>query len=245
MLGKGLLFWNYIFKHFNKLSEFGLHSIKYCMSIISRVQLVENLFHQLELESAQFQLKSGISCISGCGKCCTHPTIEASPLEFLPWAFHLFLQRKAEEMLNRLNTITSSTCTLYQPMSVVDKGSCGSYKYRGLICRLFGFGANTDKYGNLRLATCKIIKEGQADSYNSTAEAITKGLYVPVFTEYYMQLNQIDFQLGNKMLPVNQALKMALEEVLRYYTYRPFPTPNADDCPRLTPDTNPPLRNAS
>ena len=38
------------------------------------------------------------------------------------------------------------------------------------------------------------------------------------------ELNQIDFNLGNKILPVNKALKMALEEVLQYYAYRSFPT---------------------
>ena len=81
----------------------------------------------------------------------------------------------------------------------------------------------------MRLATCKIIKEGQADKYNSTAEAITKGLNVPIFTAYYMQLNQIDFRLGNIMLPVNKALKMALEEVLQYYAYRPFPDVEKSD----------------
>lgn len=73
------------------------------------------------------------------------------------------------------------------------------------------------------MATCNIIKEGQTENYNSTAEAITKGLHVPVFTEYYMQLNQIDFHLGNIILPVNKALKMALEEVLQYYAYRTYP----------------------
>lgn len=35
-----------------------------------------------------------------------------------------------------------------------------------------------------------------------------------------MQLNQIDFNLGNIILPINKALKMALEEVLQYYAYR-------------------------
>ncbi|MEN8883844.1 MAG: hypothetical protein ABF244_06405 [Flavobacteriaceae bacterium] len=87
---------------------------------------------------------------------------------------------------------------------------------------MFGFAANTDKHGNLRLAICKIIKEGQAENYNSTAEAINKGLYVPVFTEYNMQLNQINFNLGNIILPISKALKMALEEVLQYYAFRPF-----------------------
>ena len=194
------------------------------MSIEERVQLVENLFHQLEEESAQFEQSAGIHCFSGCGKCCTYPTIEASPLEFLPWAFHLFLNGEAENTLLSLKENQSSTCFIYKSLTITGQGRCGSYKYRGLICRLFGFGANKDKYGVLRLATCKIIKEGQNKNYNSTIEAISKGLYVPVFTDYYMQLNQIDFHLGNKIIPINKALEMALEEVLQYYAYRPSPS---------------------
>ncbi|MDV7138978.1 YkgJ family cysteine cluster protein [Maribacter sp. TH_r10] len=193
------------------------------MSIEQRVQLVENLFLQLEQESTKFQQTSGIGCVSGCGKCCTYPDVEASPLEFLPWAFHLFLNGEAEETLLLLNNSTDLTCMIYKPLSLIDQGRCSNYKYRGLICRLFGFAANTDKYGKLRLATCKIIKEGQQENYHKTAEAITKDLSIPVFTEYYMQLNQIDFHLGNIILPVNKALKMALEEVLQYYAYRPMP----------------------
>ena len=193
------------------------------MSIAHKVQLVETLFHQLDQESVQFELASGLRCVSGCGKCCTYPDIEASPLEFLPWAYHLFLNGEAEKTLFLLRDNTSLTCLIYKPLTLTGQGRCSAYKYRGLICRLFGFAANTDKSGNLRLATCKIIKEGQAQAYNSTAEAISKGLYVPVFTDYYMQLSQIDFHLGNKILPVNKALKMALEEVLQYCAYRPFP----------------------
>lgn len=193
------------------------------MSIERRVQLVESLFHQLEQESAQFVQSSGISCAAGCGQCCTYPDIEASPLEFLPWAFHLFLEGEAESTLTALDKNDSASCFIYKPMSVIGQGRCSDYKYRGLICRLFGFAANKDKYGNLRLATCKIIKEGQAKKYNSAAEAINKGLHVPIFTDYYMQLNQIDFHMGNIIVPVNEALKMALEEVLQYYAYRPSP----------------------
>lgn len=192
------------------------------MSIERKVQLVEILFSKLEQEIAQFEQASGLSCVSGCGKCCTYPNVEASPIEFLPWAFHLFLNGEAEKTIIQLKKNHSATCIIYKPLSIINQGRCGNYKYRGLICRLFGFAANTDKYGNLRLATCKIIKDGQADNYNSTAEAINKGLYVPVFTEYYMQLNQIDFNLGNIILPINKALKIALEEVLQYYAYRPL-----------------------
>ena len=193
------------------------------MSIERRVQLVEDLFLKLEKESAQFEQVSGISCVAGCGKCCTYPDVEASPLEFLPWAFHLYLIGNAEKTLDLLEKELNPTCLIYKPLAFLDQGRCSDYKYRGLICRLFGFAANTDKYGNLRLATCKIIKEGQAEKYNSVSEAISKGLYVPIFTDYYMQLNQIDFQLGKLILPINKALKMALEEVLQYYAYRDFP----------------------
>lgn len=193
------------------------------MSIERRVALVEALFHQLEQEIVLFKETTKLSCVAGCGKCCTYPDVEASPLEFLPWAFHLFLNDEAEKTLQLLSKTNSSTCFIYKPLAGLYQGRCSNYKYRGLICRLFGFAANTDKYGKLRLATCKIIKEGQHKKYNSTEEAILKGLHVPVFTAYYMQLNQIDFHLGNLMLPINKALKMAIEEVLLYYIYRPSP----------------------
>lgn len=193
------------------------------MSIERKIQLVEGLFYQLEQETTAFAKASGMSCVSGCGKCCTYPDVEASPLEFLPWAFHLFLNGEAEKMLLELKENTSTTCRIYQPLSVIDRGRCSDYKYRGLICRLFGSAASTDKYGKLRIATCKIIKEGQTEAYNATQEAISKGLTVPVFSTYYMQLNQIDFHLGTIILPINKALKMAIEEVLHYYAYRPFP----------------------
>ena len=49
---------------------------------------------------------------------------------------------------------------------------------------------------------------------------ISKGLPIPVFTNYYMRLSQIDHQLGNTIVPINTALKIAIEEVLHYYSYR-------------------------
>ena len=193
------------------------------MTLDQKVRLVETLFDQLELETRQFQEKSKLSCVSGCGKCCAFPTIDASPLEFLPWAFQVFLSGKAEEVLESLSSSTGQNCFLLTPVSILSTGHCASYRHRGLICRLFGYAASKDKYGNLRLATCSIIKEEQRDCYEKTNKAIAEGLYVPVFTDYYMQLNQIDYQLGSKIMPINKALKTALEEVLQYYSYRPVP----------------------
>ena len=195
------------------------------MSIERRVRLVEQLFQHLEVEITEFQTKTKLGCVAGCGKCCT-TSIDASPLEFLPYAFHLYLNGNAEKVLDELNIRESTICHIYNPLSALDssQGSCSTYPYRGLICRLFGFGANKDKYGQLRLATCKIIKEGQQTNYDNSTEAINKGLPVPIFTDYYMNLSQIDFRLGNIILPINKAIKLAIEEVLQYYTYRPMPS---------------------
>jgi len=195
------------------------------MAIERKVRQVEELFDRLDKEITNFKSETKLHCLTGCGKCCSKPDIDASPLEFLPWAFHLFLNGKAEETLLELNNSSITSCHIYRPLALIEEynGSCSNYRYRGLICRLFGYAANRDKYGELRLATCKIIKENQLDNFNSTEEAISKGLYVPIFTDYYMQLTQIDYHLASIILPINQALKMAIEEVLQYYAYRPFP----------------------
>lgn len=195
------------------------------MSIVRKVKAVERLFDRLDVEIKAFQAASGIHCVAGCGKCCTKPDIEASVLEFLPLAYHWFLEGKAEEMMDRLNSETSPICIVYSPLSLENqlKGSCSTYRYRGLICRLFGYGAGKDKFGQLRLVTCRIIKEEQVTNYEQAVALLQQNTYVPVFSDYYKKLLQIDFKLGGELLPVNQAIKEALEAVLHHYAYRPFP----------------------
>lgn len=46
--------------------------------------------------------------------------------------------------------------------------------------------------------------------------------FVPIFTDFYKQLVQIDYSLATTIIPIDEALKIALEEVLHYYVYRPF-----------------------
>jgi len=195
------------------------------MSIQNKVRLVEQLFDRLDEELTIFKSKSSLHCKLGCGKCCSMPEINASPLEFLPWAYAVFLKGMTEVVLEELKQKNSSLCHIYKPNSITNKisGSCGDYQYRGLICRLFGFAANKDKFGQSRLITCATIKEEQKENFEKAAGAIEKGLYIPIFTDYYMNLSQIDFRLGNIIVPINQAMKLALEEVLQYYAYRPLP----------------------
>lgn len=195
------------------------------MSLEIKIAAVTGLFNKLDSEINTFQSETKLHCNLGCGKCCTKTDLEASPLEFLPWAFAIFLNGDAENILAELNKKTSSICNIYNPLTLLDKvnGKCNDYEHRGLICRLFGYAATKDKYGKLRLATCTIIKKEQAINFEKTTEKINQNLEVPIFTDYYSNLSQIDFRLGNLILPINKALKYAIEEVLQYYAYRPLP----------------------
>lgn len=181
------------------------------------------MFEKLQKEVGQFQAKTRLHCLSGCGKCCTKPDISATVLEFLPLAYHLY---KAERALPLLESIEkgdgTSVCHLFQPL-VVDAGSgfCGEYQYRGLICRLFGFSAARDKNGEKKLVTCQLIKTGQQEDFGSASEAIrTNSLYVPLMSDYQSQLMAIDWELGSRFYPVNEAIRRALELVLFYYQYK-------------------------
>lgn len=194
------------------------------MSIVKKVRAVEKVYQRLDQEIAQFQSSTGLGCVAGCGACCTKADIEATVLEFLPFAYYCMVEDKAQEVLEKLENQSSSICHLLQ-MAVVgsNKGLCADYVYRGLICRLFGYAAARDKYGNLRLVTCNKIKEQQAKLYTESVEKIKAGLEVPVMSQYYSRLSNIDQELTRKFYPVNKAMEKALELVLHYYAYRRKP----------------------
>lgn len=192
------------------------------MSIYKKVREVEKVFNTLNQHIALFQKESNLSCLASCGKCCSKPDIEASVLEFLPLAYHLYKEKKAFEVLEILQKHDSGYCIILQPfLGQEDSGFCANYKYRGLICRLFGFSARRDKYGSKNLVTCKTIKENQNSEYNAASDKISRGeMDVPMMSNYSMMLNAIDFQLASRYYPINTAIKMAIENVLSYYSYR-------------------------
>ena len=198
------------------------------MSIVRKVKAVEQLFNTLQDEINQFRDVTQLSCLTGCGKCCNKPDINASPLEFLPWAFQVFINGKSAEYLEKLENDKSGICLIYQPLSIVsnNNGKCSDYVYRGLICRLFGYGARRDKLNQLKMVSCRQIKESQTEEFQKAEAAINEVLSITIFTAYYMKLTRIDFRLANTIVPINRAMKIALEEVLHYYAYRPLPKKN-------------------
>ena len=189
------------------------------MSIEEKVKLVEGVFDQLDQQIAVFQSASSLHCKWGCGKCCYKADIEATILEFLPFALFLHQQNQAEEWLNNLQESDSSICLILNPTQN-GAGLCSQYKHRGLICRLFGYSARTTKYGKPELVTCQIIKTEQQENFVKVEAAIEEGLNVPVMSNFYMQLHSIDFELTREFFPINVAMRKAIETVLQYYAYR-------------------------
>lgn len=180
---------------------------------------VEALFEKLDNEITSFQAATSLHCKWGCGKCCFKPDIEATTLEFLPFALHLYKQGKAMEWLERLQSTESTVCLILNPTSQ-SAGLCSEYKHRGLICRLFGYSARTNKHGEKELVTCQVIKTEQSPAFMEAEKKIAGGEAVPVMSQYYFQLMAIDPDLTRDFYPINVAIQKAIETVLHYYAYR-------------------------
>lgn len=189
------------------------------MTLPEKVRSVEEVFNSLDAEINLFQQASGLHCKAGCGKCCFKPDIEATVLEFLPFAYHLYKNKAAESFYDNLGHHESSLCVLLSQSSLT--GMCGQYAHRGLICRLFGFSARTDKYGKRELVTCQIIKTEQSSEYKKAFSAVqSEAMPIPLMSRYHMLLVAIDDELARTHYPINLAIKKAIEIVLSYYAYR-------------------------
>jgi uncharacterized protein len=188
------------------------------MRMEETVAAVNQVFENLDQQIATFQGATSLHCKPGCGKCCFKPDIEATVLEFLPFALHLYKQNLANQWLDKLDSIESSMCLLLNPIRE-GSGLCTEYTYRGLICRLFGYSARTTKYAKKELVTCSVIKTEQTAAYAETILKVEAGLDVPTMNQYYMQLQCIDYNLTAKYYPINEAIKQAIETVMQYYSY--------------------------
>lgn len=184
--------------------------------MIRKIQRVQKVLNDAVLHTEKFGKASGMGCPSGCYLCCLKKDICASPLEFLPLAYHLYKAGRADAFYDQLEQQPENTiCALFQPLGLNGSG-CSEYAYRGLICRLFGYAATRDKMEQKRLVTCKTLKETtayQQMKLSTMAKA-------PLFPDYYMKLAAIDFRLANEQLPINMAIKRAIEMVTTYFLYR-------------------------
>lgn len=173
---------------------------------------------RLDRDIALFKRNTGLKCAAGCSACCNYESIEATVLEFLPFAYHSYRLGLMDQHFDELEGAVSGVCAFHQQRK--DGWGCSIYPVRGLICRLFGFSATLDKNSHPILAACKELKGSDPATIAIVSDFIASGGRIPVFCSYYSTLAGIDPALGSRMLPINLALKNALETVYFHFPYR-------------------------
>ena len=181
---------------------------------------VEAVYGEIAETFSDYQQRQGLQCRSGCGECCLAPTIEATVLEMLPLALHLFDQGKAEQTLSDLGQLTQPQgCVFYQKLSFDGKhGQCSVYQQRPSICRMFGAAGYRDKTGQTSLSVCKTIKSDHPAKYQQSL-IMLQSSPPPLMMLSKEQVNELDYQLGKNHYAINTALQLALEQVLFKASY--------------------------
>lgn len=180
--------------------------------IEQKAKAIERLFDSLDRQIRIFEGRSRLRCEQGCGHCCENPGIEATELEMLPMAFALVRRGEADRYYNEALSRKFSGCCVMFRAAGPDNGSCGAYEARPLVCRLFGFSANRDKHGRLRMVTCSRI-----NSLAAIDDELNDGrLDPPVMTDFFLRAEGVDPDSGRERLHINLALKRAIDKVRLY-----------------------------
>ena len=185
------------------------------------VSAVEGVYNELEEHLEKITSHTKMECQHLCNVCCDKIGIEASPIEFIPLAAYLYETEKIDEFLNRLDeSDKTGYCVLFSREAWrYGEWACLQYKKRGLICRLFGYGYRLNREGIPELVTCKVLKEIFPDKVSNARQlGIERPDLVPLFSNYFMQLYSIDPNLGTTLMPINQAIRTAIEKLYFYYT---------------------------
>ncbi|MFA9390854.1 MAG: YkgJ family cysteine cluster protein [Prolixibacteraceae bacterium] len=182
------------------------------MQIDKDVRAVEKLLAQIDVVSNNFLKQTEVGCPSGCNKCCHGKHVSATPLEFLPYAYHLYQTGQLEEKYWEFKAKDEFdvSCFLVEGDEHSLNGKCSIYEHRGVICRLFGNCASVNKNGEKSYSACSILKSQIVDHENFKSVLATSA---PIYTDYYMQLRAIDNTNGAMQFPINIAILKSMELV--------------------------------
>lgn len=95
---------------------------------------------------------------------------------------------------------------------------CGQYLQRPSVYRMFGVAGFLNKRREVTLSICKHLKTLYPQEVSSEG--------APILTYWSSQLATFEPRLVQDFLPLNQALKIALEKVVLYAEYQKYHTEN-------------------
>lgn len=188
------------------------------LNLYQKIQKIESIQTEADKATNSFKKKYKIDCIEHCSKCCRFEGVNATPLEFLPLAWHFYKVGKLEEIFHLVSNYNEPQCVF----SVLEKGKwgCSVYPSRGLICRLFGFSSVEDKHGKACFAACHSLKETNPNLVKNINDKVLAGGKTPIISQFYSKLASIDLSIGEELVPINQAIKEACEIVYIHTAYK-------------------------
>ena len=188
------------------------------MSIRDFSGKLQGLYQELSETFSSYQSSTGLACLSGCGRCCLNPDIEASVLEMIPFALKVYDEGKLDEWLLISQRPAADFCALFEGTSD-GQGKCGSYQERPSICRMFGVAGYFNKEHQATLSVCKFIREKYPDLTLET-EARSSLENTPMLSYWSSKLSDLEPQLIQERMPINKAIHLALEKVALYAQYQ-------------------------
>ena len=172
------------------------------------------LYSEIDVMTGAVRLSTGLRCPQGCGLCCTSQDVEATALECLPLAQAVYRRGEVEitmEAIDRKRTQGDFSCVLYHPDgSDLGRGRCAYYKFRPLVCRLFGFSFRRNRFGELELCACRVAKEKRYEDLPALDWKSPSGLITPVYQDMFMRISSLHPGIGYRLQPMNRAIKEAL-----------------------------------
>lgn len=173
------------------------------------------LYEEIDKKTTEVKEKTKLSCVYGCRRCCetSADNIQVSIFEVIPLAAELWKNNSANTILEKIDDQKlSKNCVLYIRDSMICiNGGCSFYKHRPLICRLFGFSAVINKYGQRELSVCKFMGSSRDELILGIRDKIEDSGDLPVYSEYTQRLMGINSYFGQNRYSINIAIKKAIE----------------------------------
>jgi Fe-S-cluster containining protein len=188
------------------------------MSIRDFELKLQTLYREMSQTFSSYQSSTGLACLSGCGRCCTNPDIEASTLEMISFALHIYDEGKMDEWLIKTESKSDLPCLLFKGDSE-GQGQCTSYDNRPSICRMFGVAGYYDKTHLATLSVCKFIRE-KYPVQTQDLQDLALLTNTPMLSFWNSKMSDLDPDLIQQRMPINEAIHSALEKVSLYAQYQ-------------------------
>ena len=187
------------------------------MNIREFSQNLSKLYEEMSDSFSAYQGKTGWSCPPGCGRCCMRDQVDASPFEMIPMALKIYDEGQLDVWLTRLESFDSNRCPLLMPGAIEGQGKCEEYENRPSICRMFGVAGQFNKKREAVLAICKHLREEYEITDTTPPSSLGES---PKASDWSYKMASLDPKLIQDMMPIPQALKLALEKISFYAQYQ-------------------------